>query len=175
MDRNFFIKNQEKNLFLKSHPFTPVTLTIRKIVNILYLIQKNQENYMKLKFSFFIIIILLFCFCVTMPKDTEDWDELKYKRQAQYYSEHGHFEIAIKLYRQIMEKFPDSSNTPYLYEIGFNYYKSRKLDPAQRYFRQIISRFENDEWEQKEKEEKYLILSEIIIKKIEGSSKKVKA
>lgn len=128
---------------------------------------------MTLRFSILITALLLICFCVTMPKDTDDWDQLKFKRQAQYYSEHGHYAIAIKLYQQIIDKFPDTSNTPYLYEIAFNYYKLRKFDSAQQYFRQIINKFETDEWSLKEKEEKYLILTEIVMKKIEGNKTKV--
>ncbi len=94
--------------------------------------------------------------------------------EAQRFSNMGRYDRAIELLEEIYVKFPSENSLPIDYNIGFNLYKKNEIEKAISCFNKVIKDFENNKGfseAQRVENQKYVILSQVILNKIEQDAK----
>jgi len=134
---------------------------------------------MKNPFVLFCILVFIFSSCSTIrnmrknkPDDT--WNVDKYILEAQRFCNAGRYDKAIELLEEIYVKFPSENPMPIDYNIGFNFYKKKAFEKASACFNKVIKDFENNKnfsEAQRVENQKYVILSQAILEKIEQDAK----
>lgn len=118
----------------------------------------------------FIFVILLFN-CKTFDKNSqkEIWDFDKYMMEAQKFTNTEKYLKAIELLKEALVKFPNDDTLGLIYNIGYNYYKFKNYDEAKGYFNNVIKSYEEKDYTESQKREyqKYVILSNNLLSKIE--------
>ncbi|HOJ63942.1 MAG TPA: tetratricopeptide repeat protein [Spirochaetota bacterium] len=126
---------------------------------------------MKLKAISYITIFILLVGCKTVDKkkEKEVWDFDKYMMEAQKLTSNEKYLQAIDLLKEALTKFPEQDVLGLIYNIGFNYYKLKNYDEARGYFNSVIKSYEEKEFtnEQKREYQKYVILSNNLLSKID--------
>lgn len=126
------------------------------------------------------IIVILIGSCKTLSdkkKERKDiWDFDKYMMESQKLTTSEKYLQAIELLKEALVKFPDQDILGLIYNIGYNYYKLKNYDEAKGYFNNVIKSYEEKEYTDSQKREyqKYVILSNNLLSKIDKDIKDAK-
>ena len=126
----------------------------------------------------FSILVFILSSCSFMRimriKPDDNWNIDKYLLEAQRASNAGRYDRAIELLEEIYVKFPSENSMPIDYNIGFNFYKKNLYEKATACFNKVIKDFENNRAfseAQRVENQKYVILSQVILQKMEQDVK----
>ena len=127
-------------------------------------------------FIIFIFILLLSCKTLKVNTSEEEKSFDKMFLETQKFTNKEKYRKSIELLNEIMIKFPEEKTLSINYNIGFNYYKLRNYNEARTYFNRVIKLFETSEYTQQEMNEhrKFIILSRIILEKMEEDKEQQK-
>ncbi|MCK4795755.1 MAG: hypothetical protein KAT05_00160 [Spirochaetes bacterium] len=125
-----------------------------------------------------IFLSILLIGCINSKKqvkeEKDDFDLWLVK--AQEYTNKEKYMKAIDLLNEAMIKFSDTEVLTINYNIGFNYYKLKKYGEAKRYLNRVTNLFETAGYSQVQISEyrKFVILSNILLEKIDENKKNIK-
>lgn len=115
------------------------------------------------------VILIFFISCQTIGKKeniASDFDQML--NNALTLTNRGYYKKSISILQEIENKFPDREYIAIKYNLGFNYYKLNNFDEAKKNFKLVINYFEElKDSVLIEENRKFVVLSEIILNKIE--------
>ena len=124
----------------------------------------------------FLSILLIGCINSKKQVKEEKDDFYLWLVKAQEYTNKEKYMKAIDLLNEAMIKFSDTEVLTINYNIGFNYYKLKKYGEAKRYLNRVTNLFETAGYSQVQISEyrKFVILSNILLEKIDENKKNIK-